>query len=110
MERVCRLLGCCLCKTNTRKCNFKFTFRCLDTRLFHECFQDAPEVKVTCFPQIADELLTDADAARAIAREAVEKAERTLLDADDTLETLKGACAVSLTLLRRQFDLAAPSV
>ena len=40
--------------------------------------------------QIADELLTDADAARAIAREAVEKAEKTLLDADDTLETLKG--------------------
>ena len=40
--------------------------------------------------QIADELLADADAARAIAREAVEKAEKTLLDADATLDTLMG--------------------
>lgn len=45
---------------------------------------------MTCFVQIADELLADADAARDIARQALEKAEQTLLDANETLKTLKG--------------------
>ena len=40
--------------------------------------------------QIADELLADADVARDIAREAIAKAEKTLEDAYDTLQTLKG--------------------
>ena len=42
------------------------------------------------FPQISDELLADADAARNIAREALAKAEKTLHDANETLRTLKG--------------------
>ena len=40
--------------------------------------------------QVADELLANADAARAMAREAVAKAELTLREANDTLKTLKG--------------------
>ena len=40
--------------------------------------------------QIADELLADADVARDIARDAIAKAEKTLEDARDTLDTLRG--------------------
>ena len=39
--------------------------------------------------QIADELLADADVARDIAQDAVDKAETTLRDANNTLKTLK---------------------
>jgi hypothetical protein len=51
-----------------------------------------------CSLQIADELLADADAARNIARLALEKAEKTLKDADETLQTLRGTVAPSQQL------------
>jgi len=41
--------------------------------------------------QIADELLADADAARDTARRAVAKAEDTLREANETLQTLRGS-------------------
>ncbi len=49
--------------------------------------------------QIAEELLADADAARDMASKAVEKAEQTLLDADDTLQTLRGRNISNLYIL-----------
>lgn len=42
--------------------------------------------------QIADELLAEADAARDLARNAINKAEQTLKDANETLKTLRGKC------------------
>ena len=49
--------------------------------------------------QIADELLADADAARAMAKEAVAKAEGTLKEANDTLKTLTGMIRLVPVLL-----------
>ena len=40
--------------------------------------------------QVADELMADADQARGIAHNAVNQAEKTLEDAYDTLDTIKG--------------------
>ena len=40
--------------------------------------------------QVADELLADADAARAMARDAIAKAEKTLEDAKKALRTFRG--------------------
>ena len=40
--------------------------------------------------QVTDELMADADLARDIARKAVEKAEKTLEEAHETLKVLKG--------------------
>ncbi len=49
--------------------------------------------------QIAEELLADADAARDMASKAVEKAEQTLVDARDTLDTLKGKANSDVCIL-----------
>ena len=40
--------------------------------------------------QVSDELLADADAARAMARDAIAKAEKTLEDAKNALKTFRG--------------------
>ena len=49
--------------------------------------------------QIADELLADVDAARDMARKAVAKAEDTLREANETLQTLRGEVARVLPFL-----------